>query len=74
MTKSLESKTLAFWKLSSVWRGRGQTKMTTEKGLKVSREILMNTGPQRLLVTRVDALQQRIIDGKEPANERSAND
>ena len=63
--KNIAQRTLMYWNLSLVWNGRysGQ-KVTVEKALNVTRELVCTTDPNRPLIKRVLDIEHEIIVGR----------
>ncbi len=66
MTKSIrEVCTEKFWRVSSGLRGFIQPPMTTEEGIRLTREVLSNTNPAARLSQDAYALQRTIVIGND---------
>ena len=63
IAEELKQKTLAYWKLSSIWNGRRNVNLATEDAMRICNKICEMTSPDRPLHYQTFYLKTEIIEG-----------
>ncbi len=64
IVEELNQKTLAYWKLSSIWNRRIQVDVETGTALEICSEVLETTNYHRPIAKRFDSLLDELIKGE----------
>lgn len=70
--KTLRDQTQEYWRVSQIFHGRNEGKLTTESALKNVGDIIDNLGPKRILRSRADELMSAIIQPRRRRKNKEA--